>query len=153
MARYFVDSSALIKYYHNETGSPAVDRILGEADSERLIAGLTWVEILSALAKKVRMATIPYSDYQHLERRFRADVRQGQLRPIRMLNAHFKSAGQLIGSHGLTRQLRALDAIQLAVALRTHREVPIDYFVSSDQRLCNVAALEGLAVINPELTS
>jgi hypothetical protein len=29
---------------------------------------------------------------------------------------------------------------------------PIDHFVSSDQRLCEIAALEGLAVINPELT-
>jgi predicted nucleic acid-binding protein len=152
MARYFLDSSALIKYYHNETGSPAVERNLGEARSEFLIARLAWVEILSGLAKKVRIATLPPSDYGHLERRFPADVRQRLLRPIRMLNSHFTTAGDLIGSHGLTRQLRALDAVQLAVALRIHRVSPIDHFVSSDQRLCDIAALEGLAVINPELT-
>jgi predicted nucleic acid-binding protein len=152
MARYFLDSSALIKYYHHETGSTEVERILREAHSERLIARLTWVEILSGLAKKVRMASIPPSDHGHLERRFRADVRQRLLRPIRMLNAHFTSAGDLIGSHGLTRQLRALDAIQLAMALRTHAVSPIDHFVCADQRLCDVALLEGLAVINPELT-
>jgi hypothetical protein len=76
MARYFLDSSALIKYYHNEMGSPTVEHILTEAHSERLIARLTWVEILSGLAKKVRMATPPAADYGHLERRFRADVRQ-----------------------------------------------------------------------------
>ena len=70
---------------------------------------------------------------------------------MRMLNAHVTTAGDLIGTHGLVRQLRALDAIQLAVALRVHRATPIDHFVCADQRLCNVAALEGLAVINPEL--
>jgi predicted nucleic acid-binding protein len=152
MARYFFDSSALIKYYHDETGSPVVERILREGRSEHVIARLTFVEILSGLAKKVRMATIPPSDYGHLERRFRADVRQRLLRPIRMLNAHFTSAGELIGTYGLTRQLRALDAIQLAVALRVHRTTPLDRFVCADQRLCDVAILEGLAVINPELT-
>ncbi len=98
------------------------------------------------------MASIPPSDFGYLQRRFRADVRQRLLRPVRMLNAHFTSAGDLIGSHGLTRQLRALDAIQLAVGLRTHQATPIDHFVCADQRLCDVALLEGLAVINPELT-
>jgi hypothetical protein len=52
MARYFLDSSALIKYDHYETGFTEVERILREAHSERLIARLTWVEILSGLAKK-----------------------------------------------------------------------------------------------------
>jgi predicted nucleic acid-binding protein len=152
MARYFLDSSALIKYYHNETGSPTVESILRDTQSEHLIARLTWVEILSGLAKKVRMAAIPLADYGHLEHRFRADVRQRLLRPVRMLNEHLTSAGHLIGSHGLTRQLRALDAIQLAVALRIHRVSPLDHFVCADQRLCDVALLEGLTVINPEVT-
>ncbi len=152
MARYFFDSSALIKYYHNEIGSPTVERILRDVHSEHLIARLSWVEILSGLAKKVTIATISPSDYGHLERRFRADVSQRLLRPVRMLNALFTSAGHLIGSHGLTRQLRALDAIRLAVALRVHRTIAIDHFVCADQRLCDVAVLEVLAIINPELT-
>jgi hypothetical protein len=49
----------------------------------------------------------------------------------------------------MSRQLRALDAIQLAVALHVHRLLPVDHFVCADQRLCDVAALEGLAVIKP----
>jgi uncharacterized protein len=151
MPRYFLDSSALIKYYHAEAGSPEVGRILGEARSEHIIARLTWAEILSGLAKKVRTGVIPPSDYGHLERRFRADVRRRLLRPVRMLTAQVTTAGDLIGTHGLVRQLRALDAIQLAVALQVHRATPIDGFVCADQRLCDVAALEGLAVINPEL--
>jgi predicted nucleic acid-binding protein len=150
MPRYFFDSSALIKYYHNEPGSPEVERILGEVASERFISRLAWVEILSGLAKKVRSGVLTVLDYAALQRRFRADINLRLLRPVGMLNAHFEAAGGLIGSHGLSRQLRTLDAIQLAVALRIHRSAPLDHFVSADQRLCDIATLEGLSVINPE---
>jgi hypothetical protein len=50
----------------------------------------------------------------------------------------------------MSRQLRTLDAIPLAVALQLHQSVPMDHFVCADPRLCDVAILEGLAVINPE---
>ncbi len=150
MPRYFFDSSALIKYYHNEPGSPEVQRILGEVASEHFLSRLAWVEILSGLAKKVRLGVLTVLDYATLQHRFRADINQQLLRPVGMFNAHFEAAGDLIGSHGLSRQLRTLDAIQLAVALRLHRSSTVDHFVSADQRLCDIAALEGLAVINPE---
>jgi hypothetical protein len=58
-------------------------------------------------------------------------------------------AGDLIGKPAMSRPLRTLDAIQLAVALHFHRPFPIDHFVCADQRLCDVATLEGLNVINP----
>ena len=150
MPRYFLDSSALIKYYHNEPGSPEVQRILGEVASKHFISRLAWTEILSRLAKKVRTGVLTIPDYAPLQRRFRADINQRRLRPMRMLNAHFEAAGDLIGSHGLSHQLRTLDAIQLAVALHLHHFSPLDHFVSADQRLCDIAILEGLAVLNPE---
>src|SRR5271157_1282467 len=56
----------------------------------------------------------------------------------------------LIAKYGKTRQIHTLDAIQLAVALSIQAPAPIDHFVCSDQRLCNIALIEGLAVINPE---
>jgi hypothetical protein len=69
---------------------------------------------------------------------------------VRILNAHFESAGELIARHGKTRQIHTLDALQLAVALSIRRPAPIDRFVCADQRLCDIASLEGLAVFNPE---
>src|SRR5437660_8754477 len=100
MPRYFLDSSALIKCYHWEPGSPEVQRILGEAASEHFIARFTLVELLSGLAKKVRMGVLSAQDYGQLRRRFRADNHQRLLRPMRMLNAHFEAAGDLIDKHG-----------------------------------------------------
>ena len=150
MLRQFFDSSALIKYYHNEIGSAKVQILVSGSGSEHYVARLAWVEILSALAKKVRTGTIVPPDYRRLQLRLRADIKRRLIRPLRMLNAHFEVAGELIGKYGLSRQLRALDAIQLAVALDLHRASPIDHFVCSDQKLCEIAVLEGLNVIDPE---
>jgi hypothetical protein len=47
-------------------------------------------------------------------------------------------------------RLRALDAVQLAVALGLKRQGLIDRFVAADKILCEVAALEGFSVFNPE---
>jgi hypothetical protein len=49
----------------------------------------------------------------------------------------------------MSRQLRTLDALQLAIALHFDRSSPVDHFVCADQRLCDIATLEGLAVITP----
>jgi predicted nucleic acid-binding protein len=76
MPRYFFDTSALIKYYHDEIGSPRVQHILAKADSEYFIARLTAVELRSGLAKKVRMGVIAAQDYGQLHTRFRADIDQ-----------------------------------------------------------------------------
>jgi hypothetical protein len=50
----------------------------------------------------------------------------------------------------MSRQLRTLDGMQLATALRVHRAIFIDAFVCADQRLCEIATLERLTVIDPE---
>jgi len=149
MPRYFFDTSALVKDYHVESGTPQVQAILGQAGSEFFISRLAAVEMLSGFAGKVRTGAFTSTDYGKLRRRFFADVRRKMVRPLRVLNAHYQLAGDLIGKHAMSRQFRTLDAIQLAVALHFHRTFPLDHFVCADQRLCDVALLEGLAVIQP----
>ena len=150
MPHYFFDTSALVKHYHTEPGSLKVDQILGEAGSDYSVARLTLAEGLSVFAKKARMGEISDADFDRLRLRFYADVRDRKVTPVRILNVHFESAGDLIAKHGKTRQIHTLDAIQLAVALSIQMPAPIDHFVCSDQRLCDIALLEGFAVINPE---
>ena len=65
--------------------------------------------------------------------------------------AHSQSAQQLVIKHGTTRDMRTLDAIQLAVALSVNAASPLDGFVCADANLCSIAAMEGLRVINPEM--
>jgi predicted nucleic acid-binding protein len=150
MPHYFFDTSALVKHYHTELGSPRVDQILGESGSDYSIARLTLTEVPSVFAKKVRTGEIAGADFDRLRLRFYADVRNRIVTPVRILNAHFESAGGLIATHGKTRQIHTLDALQLAVALSIQQPTAIDQFVCAHRRLCDIALLEGLAVINPE---
>jgi hypothetical protein len=57
----------------------------------------------------------------------------------------------LLRKHALTKSLRTLDALQLAVALELNQRGVIDFFVCADRKLCKVAQDEGLAIINPEI--
>lgn len=149
MPRFFFDTSALVKSYHVEAGTPLVQAVLATPGSEFFISRLSAVEILSGFARKVRTGTLAASDYGILRKRFFADVRRRSVRPLRILNAHYQLAGDLIGRHALGREFRTLDAIQLAVALHFHRSFPLDHFVCADQRLCDAARLEGLSVMQP----
>ena len=150
MTRYFFDTSALVKRYHDESGAPEVRRLLTEPGAECVISRLATVEMLSGFAGKVRTRFFSTAAFTRLRSQFLADVRKRVVRPIRIVNAHYQLAGDLISQHGMSRQLRTLDAVQLAVALRLHQVAPIDQFDCADQRLCDIALLEGLAVFNPD---
>ena len=149
MARLYFDTSSLVKNYHVETGTALVQQLLARPGDEFFVSRLAAVEMLSGFASKVRTGVFSSTDYGNLRRRFLADVRKRVVRPLRVLNAHYQLAGDLIGKHAMSRQFRTLDAIQLAVALHFHRSFPLDHFVCSDRRLNDVALLEGLAVIQP----
>lgn len=149
MHRLFFDTSALVKNYHVETGTARVQALLATAHGDSFISRLAAVETLSGFAGKVRAGELSSADYALLRSRFFADIGRKTVRPLRILNAHYQLAGDLIGKHAISRQLRTLDAIQLAVALYFHQTFPLDHFVCADQRLCDVALSEGLSVIQP----
>ncbi len=115
------------------------------------VARLTLTEVPSVFAKKVRTKEIAEAAYDALLLRFFADVGKRFVLPARILNTHFEAASSLISKHGKTRPIHTLDAIQLAVALSIQHPTLVEHFVCADQRLCAIAALEGLNVLNPEL--
>ncbi len=49
MARSFFDTSALVKHYHPDTGTTAVDRLINESGAELLIFRLTLQRFTAAL--------------------------------------------------------------------------------------------------------
>jgi hypothetical protein len=66
--------------------------------------------------------------------------------------AHFQSAERLIRRIGLTKNLRTLDALQLAVAIDLNESGEPIEFVCADDSLCGLAVAEGLSVVNPGVT-
>jgi predicted nucleic acid-binding protein len=148
MANDFIDTSALVKYYHLEDGTQAVTRLIEDHASRHYISLLSLVETVSAFAMKFRMGQIDARDFEALRRRFYHDIAQGHFRVMPVTAARYQDASRLIERHFQIR-LRTLDALQLAVALALSQRSMIAHVVCADQTLCNTAIEEGLAVRNP----
>ncbi len=150
MAGLFFDSSALVKLYHPEAGTPAVDQIVDATDNLVLVSRLTLAELTSAFAIKVRTQSINREDAELFLRQFRGDVATGRLGVFSIAESEFAMAELLVERYAFESRLRALDALQLAVALELRNQKLVDHFVAADAILCEVARLEGFSVINPE---
>ena len=135
MAGYFLDSSALSKFYHVEIGSAEVESIIQFEENEIRISRLTVVELASAFAIKVRTKVLTQEDAQLLMRQFRHDLVSGRFEVFAIGDAEFRVAEFLIHRHAFHERLRTLDALQLAVGLALRDENLLDYFVSADQSL------------------
>lgn len=147
---YFLDSSALVKRYITETGSAWI-RSLTEPDARNslIIARITWVEVLSALARRQRERTLTPGDVGQAIRTFRHDL-NAQYQVSELDAALADAAGELVCRH----PLRAYDAIQLASALHARSDLaqisaPTLTFLTADDRLLAIAQAEGLRTDNP----
>jgi predicted nucleic acid-binding protein len=78
LAGYFFDSSALVKLYHPELGTPVVDRIVNFHVNVVRLSRLSVAEMISAFAIKARMKSITREDARALVRRFRGDLTRGK---------------------------------------------------------------------------
>ena len=150
MANYFFDTSALGKNYHPEIGTPKVEQLLRETGARYFISRLTIVEIQSVFAKKVREGVITEPEFRVLRRKFLADVTNRKFDVVKITGFHYQEAERLINKHSINRNLRTLDALQLAVAVVLRYRSILDYFVCADASLCTIAQMEGFSVINPE---
>jgi predicted nucleic acid-binding protein len=150
LAAYFFDSSALAKLYHPEAGTPAVDQIIQAAENKIRISRLTVVELPSVFAIKVRTQFINRDDARVFLRQFREDIISGKFDVFAVRETEFAAAERLIERYAFDLRLRALDALQIAVALSLKSQALVDHFVAADKILCEVAGLEGFSVVNPE---
>jgi len=147
---FFFDSSALVKLYHPEIGTPTVDQIVNATGNLVRVSRLTIAELISAFAIKVRTQSISREDADFFLRQFRRDIAAGKLEVFSIGESEFTATELLVERHGFDSRLRALDALQLAVALELRNQKLVDHFVAADGILCEVGRLEGFSVINPE---
>ena len=83
-------------------------------------------------------------------RQFREDIVTRKFEVFAIGEAEFVEAERLLEQYAFDFRLRALDAIQIAVALGLKGQALVDHFVAADKVLCGVASLERFAVLNPE---
>src|SRR5688572_31978513 len=113
MAVYFFDSSAVVKRYVRETGTPwVIGRITPMAGHSIYIARITGVEVVAAIARQGRGGGISAADAATAIGQFRYDF-ANQYHVIEITAGLVGSAMTLAEAHAL----RGYDAIQLAAAL------------------------------------
>ena len=149
-AAYFVDSSALVKRYVQETGTSWVRRLTRRRPSTVIyIAHITGVEVTSAVARRRKGRTLIAAQASSILRRFHQHL-AGRYTVIEMTPALFNDAMRLANTHAL----RAYDAVQLSAALEINQKeqdagfAPVT-LISADQALNDAATAEGLAVDDP----
>ena len=150
MAGYFFDTSALVKYYHAESGPSRVRSILEEPARQVRISTLGLVEAQSVFAMKVRSSQVTRDVAGLLRARLMLDIAAGSIEIYTLTEDHFAEAERLIGRFAFSHRLRTLDALQLAV-LDLSQQNLLDYFVVADRALAEIGASVSLKVINPEI--
>jgi uncharacterized protein len=148
MARYFLDSSALVKRYHQETGSAHVDQLFQAPGNRFFISRLALVEVHSSFARLVREDVLTESDFDKLILRLDDDVASGALTVAAVSSRRLEGASSILGMHGLANTVRTLDAIHLATALALNGRGRIAAFVAADRKLLAAAAACGLATLD-----
>jgi predicted nucleic acid-binding protein len=151
VANLLFESSAFAKYFQSEEGSERVITLMDDPTNQTFISWLTLVEMHSALARRVRMGELTVAEFEQVRRHLYAQLRSGRFRVVWWSSRHLWEAIRLLLRYGATDPLRALDALQLAVALDLKEQGLLDGFVCADDLLCALAQREGLAVINPKL--
>jgi predicted nucleic acid-binding protein len=150
LASYFLDSSAVVKFYHPEVGSATVQRVFSEADTRILISRLAVVEVWSAFAGKLSIGAITEREARLSLDRFKSDLVAGVMAVFALKEFHYRRAEHLIETNRVRQRLRTLDSLQLAVALDLHGQGLIEKFVTADKKLGEKAETEGLSVLYPD---
>jgi uncharacterized protein len=150
VAGFFCDSSAIVKRYVNETGSNFVDNLADlKSGNVILLARITRVEVVAAIARRLKNGSVTAADAQNATAAFQHDLTNNYF-TVEITPVLLSVAMILATKHAL----RGYDAVQLAAALEANDErianglAPLT-LVSADKELNTAAQAEGLNIENP----
>ena len=152
MAQYYLDSSALVKRYVAERGTPWISHVCDAAAGHTLYTvRISGAELVAALFRRARAGSLSVLDAQTEAAQFKADLPY-DYEIVEVTEALVNTAMTLAERHGL----RGYDAVQLAAALKlqaalTASGLPTLILVSADGELNTATVAEGLMVEDPNL--
>ena len=152
MATFFFDSSAPVKYYVREVGSNWVTGIVdAQPPNKIVIAQITGVEIIAALARRVRMGLTTTTAGAAAINAFRSDFRV-KYEVISITAQLIEDAMNLAELHWL----RSYDAVQLAAATAFEAHMTASgvgplTLVSADGELNQAVQTEDILTDDPHL--
>lgn len=145
----FLDTNAVIKLYHKETGTDNLLNFIQKYSDNLIISisDLTKIEFHSTFLKKVRTSEIDLLTVNEINETFDSDIKLFNIVEVDRIVKNF--AINLLDSIGGFKNLRTLDAIQLSSAIILNQFIPIDYFICSDKKLLEIAQ-DFFPIVNPE---
>lgn len=140
----YFDTSALIKRFVSEKGSPLVQTVVGRNETVAT-AKIAYAEIFAGLTRKLREGNLSRAQYGLACRQFESDW-QAYLR-VELQDSILLLARDLIRRY----PLRGFDAVHLASAVSLKAALGEDItFAAADARLLRAAAAENLESLNVE---
>ena len=141
----FFDTSALAKLFQKEEGSNFVEELINAPENDIWILDLTRIELLSSVYRRYRQKDISEKELEIILNAF--DEQLLELNQEFLGPAVLFEAEQLMKNYGKIQGLRALDALQLGACKMLNTK---DWrFVCADKRLCDIARLCKIIVLNP----
>ncbi len=143
--KYFFDTSAFVKFYHEEPGSIVVSNIIMNRDNQILLMELLKLEFSSAIYRRFRSKEINELDVESILKMFNEDLELFEVEPF--TTEIVNDADRLLSIYGKEYGLRTLDALHLASCYLLADSNLV--FVCSDTTLCAVAKHLNISTINP----
>jgi len=141
----FVDTSALVKYFHEEEGTPVVTSLLDASGNVIVVSELAQLEFISALHRRYRLKELNKESLDEAIEAFNQEYSTFQVQPVTRLI--MQEAQELMLKYGKENSLKTLDSIHLATFFLLKKEDWI--FVASDNDLIKIAKVVGAKTLNP----
>jgi len=141
----FFDTSALVKFFHEEEGSENVSGWIYDSANEIWLLDLAKLEFTSAIFRRFRNKEISDESLQIALKAFEEQIAMFHIEPLGQAVVH--EAESLLKHFGKTSGLRTLDALHLGAYLLLAEKNWA--FVAADHILCKTATLAGCTVLNP----
>ena len=148
--KLYVDTSALVKYFHDEPGTDVVRETMADTAVQAIwVSDLVRIEFVSAIQRRVRCGELSDSSADEALQGFESELTRFSVEPVNTVV--LDDARRLLLEHGRERGLRSLDSIHLATYNLLYEDDWV--FVAADERLCHIARLLGWRFLNPLRTS
>jgi len=143
--KYFLDTSALLPYYRNESTSHKIQKFFLDINPPVLISSLTKVEFASAIARWVRMLELTEAEAGLIENTFISDIKSGIFLSQSISQKHYNQAEKWISLRKTS--LSTLDALHLVSSWLSDAEM-----ITCDKILHQSACSLGLSssLIEPD---
>lgn len=142
----FFDTSALVKFFHEEPGTKVVTDLINNPGNNIFVSNLARLEFISVLSRRYRNNEIAEQSLNEAVSGFDEEYSHFHIEPVG--NMVLQEAEDLLIKYGKNYGLRTLDVIHLTTFVLI-KEDDDWLFVASDAQLVSTAKALGARVYDP----